>query len=85
MIPDETINYKNTGYLDNDLLVQYLHKKDPLKLPKAERIVINGKNSWKYPTNTSVMSHSSKRPETDTLFMLWMFIVCSLPLIYKDI
>lgn len=40
MIPESTIEYKNTGFLDNDLLEAYLRKNNPLKLPKAGRIVV---------------------------------------------
>jgi len=87
MIPDQTISYKNTGFLDNDLLVKYLRKKNPLKLPVANRIVVNGNNSG-YPPSNSVMSSAKKsfpHCAPDTIFMLWMFTVCSFPLIYKDI
>ncbi len=40
MIPDELSEYKNTGFLDNDLLVSYLKKNDPLELPASGRIVV---------------------------------------------
>jgi hypothetical protein len=40
MIPDSITEYKNTGFLDNDLLVSYLGKNNLLKLPQSGRIVI---------------------------------------------
>lgn len=40
MIPESTIEYKNTGFLDNDLLEAYLRKNNPLQLPEAGRIVV---------------------------------------------
>ena len=92
MIPDQTINYKNTGFLDNDLLVTYLNKKNPLQLPKSKRIVIKGNNNvpkYNPPSSSSSSAWSWVRiPNSalnNTIFMLWMFTVCSFPLIYKDI
>ena len=40
MIPDSRKEYKNIGLLDNDLLVSYLKKNDPLELPDPHRITV---------------------------------------------
>ena len=40
MIPDFRKEYKNIGLLDNDLLVDYLKKNDPLELPDPHRITV---------------------------------------------
>lgn len=40
MIPDSMVEYKNTGFLDNDLIGNYLKKNSPLQLPQAGRIVV---------------------------------------------
>ena len=86
MIPDQTINYKNTGFLDNDLLVKYLSKKNPLQLPQSKRIVVKGKNSnVAIINNGAVMSSSAlswiRIPNSVlnyTIFMLLMFTVAFL-------
>ena len=40
MIPDNLIEHKNTGFLDNDLLVAYIRANKPLKEPSAGRITV---------------------------------------------
>lgn len=40
MIPDQMKYHKNTGFLDNDLIISYLDKNNPLLLPPAGRIVV---------------------------------------------
>ena len=40
MIPDYLVNHKNTGYLDNDLIVSYLGQNSPLQAPEEGRIFI---------------------------------------------
>ena len=40
MIPEFRKEYKNIGLLDNDLLVSYLKKNDPLELPDPHRITV---------------------------------------------
>jgi 2',3'-cyclic-nucleotide 2'-phosphodiesterase (5'-nucleotidase family) len=42
MIPDNLIEHKNTGYLDNDVIVSYLRENSPLSLPEAGRIILAG-------------------------------------------
>ena len=45
MIPAQMKAYKNTGFLDNDLLVQYLNNHNPLQLPDSGRITVITGNS----------------------------------------
>ena len=80
MIPDQTINYKNTGFLDNDLLVKYLSKKNPLLLPKSKRIVVKGNSNIATP-RTETQSSSAwswvRDPNSalnNTIFMLWCLL-----------
>lgn len=40
MIPKEKTHHKNTGFLDKDILISYIRKNIPLKLPSAGRIII---------------------------------------------
>lgn len=64
MIPDSMVEYKNTGFLDNDLIVSYLNKNNPLQLPPAGRIIML---SEKMASNSSSLT-----------FMLWMFLLAFL-------
>ena len=38
MIPNNLVAHKNTGYLDNDLIVDFIGKNSPLQEPDAGRI-----------------------------------------------
>lgn len=40
MIPENLIEYRNTGFLDNDLLVSYIRKNTPIRPPTAGRIIM---------------------------------------------
>ena len=40
MIKDDLLEHRNTGFLDNDLLVSYIRKSTPIGVPKAGRIVV---------------------------------------------
>ena len=83
MIPDQTINYKNTGFLDNDLLVTYLSKKNPLQLPKSKRIVVKGKTSnVAIINNGAVMSSSAlswvQIPNSVLNYSIFMLLMLSI-------
>ena len=41
MIKENLLEHRNTGFLDNDLLVSYIRKNTPLSVPKAGRIVVH--------------------------------------------
>ncbi len=73
MIPEQLIEYKNTGFLDNDLIVAYLKKHNPLQLPKAGRMVVLSDNT--NPTTMVIASRGaiawSPLALTDAL-MLWI-------------
>lgn len=47
MIPDTLVEHKNTGMLDNDLLVNYVSGHSPISAPTAGRIVVLDKGSPK--------------------------------------
>lgn len=46
MIPDHLLAHKNTGYLDNDLIVRYLTKYSPLEEPQMGRIRFGSASSF---------------------------------------
>jgi len=60
MIPKEKTHHKNTGFLDKDILISYLGKNIPLKLPSPGRIVIitshNQVRSHFYPLSCQAFS-----------------------------
>lgn len=72
MIPESLVEYKNTGFLDNDLMVAYLQKHNPLRLPAAGRIVMLADND-KLLASSAVSQH----PMLSPTFMLWMYIFLS--------
>ena len=45
MIPNNLIEHRNTGFLDNDLLVAYLKEQSPLGEPIAGRIFLDSSTS----------------------------------------
>ena len=78
MIPDQTISYKNTGFLDNDLLVKYLRKKNPLKLPIANRIVVNGNNSGGFTCGVSGQLYDKNSNQFVKIFKMFDSFLCFL-------
>ncbi len=63
MIPENLREHRNTGFLDGDLIVQYLRAHDPVRPPKQGRIVILNAASASSPSSASyAAAHSSSWP-----------------------
>ena len=56
MIPDTLEFHKNTGFLDNDLIVNYLKRKSPINLPKSGRILFSSGTRYKVSQNLALLS-----------------------------
>ena len=75
MIPDHKIAYKNTGFLDNDLLEAYLRKNNPLQLPAAGRIVVISSEE----TASSATRHFQRLlAVTPIISIIWTWVSSSL-------
>ncbi len=45
MIPDSLIEHRNTGALDNDIIVEYIRDHQPLRAPEEGRIIFSSSSS----------------------------------------
>ena len=76
MIPDSMVEYKNTGFLDSDLLVAFLRKNDPLQLPESGRLVVLSTSNPVVDASLAAKGHQQHL--MITLSMLLMFVVAYL-------
>ena len=81
MIPDFLKEYKNTGFLDTDLIVAYLQNHNPLQLPEPGRITIL--SSADGTSSAAVATTSSSKTSTmllafDCCILLFMLLPLSL-------
>eukprot|EP00095_Tigriopus_kingsejongensis_P006521 maker-scaffold172_size289735-snap-gene-1.31 protein:Tk06521 transcript:maker-scaffold172_size289735-snap-gene-1.31-mRNA-1 annotation:"hypothetical protein DAPPUDRAFT_42388" len=66
MIPDHLLAHKNTGYLDNDLIVRYLAKRSPVSEPQMGRIRFGAASSFR--TSGSTVLSTSRRDTVRFIF-----------------